>query len=230
MSEKKQRRSWTPDEKAEIVLAGLRGDRSVRDVCREHEISEAQYYQWRDRLLEGGKAACVAHEGGAPKDAELKEAEETIAAASRAGARPQDLRIGGRGGTLAGLDVSVRVVPEPAEWSLTDVAHDRCRGGWRVSRQAIYKHPNPAPTEGRSAGEPCDLGTRRSWDRQGAPDRRHAHGRRDRLTGARRASQPQTGATDEVHPPIVAATRGLGPPAAPGYSRVPALTSCGIWT
>jgi transposase-like protein len=28
MSGKKQRRSWTPDEKAEIVLAGLRGDRS----------------------------------------------------------------------------------------------------------------------------------------------------------------------------------------------------------
>ena len=52
MSEKKQRRSWTPDEKAEIVLAGLRGDRSVRDVCREHEVSEAQFYQWRDRLLE----------------------------------------------------------------------------------------------------------------------------------------------------------------------------------
>ena len=44
MSEKKQRRSWTPDEKTEIVLAGLRGDRSVRDVCREHVISETQYY------------------------------------------------------------------------------------------------------------------------------------------------------------------------------------------
>lgn len=58
MSEKKRRRSWTPDEKTEIVLAGLRGDRSVRDVCREHEISEAQFYQWRDRLLEAGKAAC----------------------------------------------------------------------------------------------------------------------------------------------------------------------------
>ena len=57
MSEKKQRRSWTPDEKTEIVLAGLRSDRSVRDVCREHEISEAQFYSWRDRLLEGGKAA-----------------------------------------------------------------------------------------------------------------------------------------------------------------------------
>ena len=38
---KKQRRTWTPNEKAEIVLAGLRGDRPVRDVCREHEITEA---------------------------------------------------------------------------------------------------------------------------------------------------------------------------------------------
>jgi len=37
MSAKKTRRSWTPDEKAELVLAGLRGDRSVRDVCRDHE-------------------------------------------------------------------------------------------------------------------------------------------------------------------------------------------------
>ena len=47
MSEKKQRRSWTPEEKTEIVLAGLRGDRSVRDVCWEHEIAETLFYQWR---------------------------------------------------------------------------------------------------------------------------------------------------------------------------------------
>ena len=32
MSEKKQRRFWTPEEKTEIVLAGLRGGRGVRDV------------------------------------------------------------------------------------------------------------------------------------------------------------------------------------------------------
>ena len=36
------------------MLAGLRGDRSVRDVCREHEIAETLYYSWRDKLLEGG--------------------------------------------------------------------------------------------------------------------------------------------------------------------------------
>lgn len=39
------------------MLAGLRGDRSVRDVCREHEIGETLFYQWREKLLEGGRAA-----------------------------------------------------------------------------------------------------------------------------------------------------------------------------
>ena len=38
------------------MLAGLRGDRSVKDVCREHEIAETLYYSWRDKLLEGGRA------------------------------------------------------------------------------------------------------------------------------------------------------------------------------
>ncbi len=37
------------------MLAGLRGDRSVREVCREHGISETLYYGWRDQLLEAGK-------------------------------------------------------------------------------------------------------------------------------------------------------------------------------
>lgn len=57
MSEKRTYRKFTAKQKAEIVLAGLRGDRPVRDVCREHEIAETLYYQWRERLLEGGQAA-----------------------------------------------------------------------------------------------------------------------------------------------------------------------------
>ena len=54
MSEQRKYRSWTAQQKLEIVLAGLRGDRSVRDVCREHGISETLHYGWRDRLLEVG--------------------------------------------------------------------------------------------------------------------------------------------------------------------------------
>jgi hypothetical protein len=38
------------------VLAGLRGDRQMRDVCRDYESARV-VYQWRERLLEGGKAA-----------------------------------------------------------------------------------------------------------------------------------------------------------------------------
>ena len=57
MSEQRKYRTWTAQQKIEIVLAGLRGDRTVKEVCREHEISEALYYGWRDKLLEGGREA-----------------------------------------------------------------------------------------------------------------------------------------------------------------------------
>jgi transposase len=55
LSEQRKYRSWTAQQKLEIVLAGLRGGRSVRDVCREHGISETLYYGWRDQLLEAGR-------------------------------------------------------------------------------------------------------------------------------------------------------------------------------
>ena len=54
LSEQRKYRSWTAQQKLEIVLAGLRGDRSVREVCREHAISETLFYGWRDQLLEAG--------------------------------------------------------------------------------------------------------------------------------------------------------------------------------
>ena len=55
LSEQRKYRMFTAQRKLEIVLAGLRGDRSVREVCREHAISETLYYGWRDQLLEAGK-------------------------------------------------------------------------------------------------------------------------------------------------------------------------------
>jgi transposase-like protein len=57
LSEQRKYRSWTAQQKLEIVLAGVRGDRSVRDVCREHGIAETLYYGWRDKLLEAGRGA-----------------------------------------------------------------------------------------------------------------------------------------------------------------------------
>lgn len=57
LSEQRKYRSWTAKQKLEIVLAGLKGDRGVRDVCREHGISETLYYGWRDKILEAGREA-----------------------------------------------------------------------------------------------------------------------------------------------------------------------------
>lgn len=62
MSEQRKYRSWTAKQKLEIVLAGLKGDRSVRDVCREHGISETLYCGWRDKLLEAGREALAGKE------------------------------------------------------------------------------------------------------------------------------------------------------------------------
>jgi transposase-like protein len=62
LSEQRKYRSWTAQQKLEIVLAGMRGDRSVRDVCREHGISETLYYGWRDKILEAGRDALAGKE------------------------------------------------------------------------------------------------------------------------------------------------------------------------
>ena len=55
LSEQRKYRKFTAQQKLEIVLAGLRGDRSVRGLCREHAISETLFYGWRDQLLQAGK-------------------------------------------------------------------------------------------------------------------------------------------------------------------------------
>ena len=34
----------------------------MREVCREHEISDTLFYSWRDKLLEGGRAALAGKE------------------------------------------------------------------------------------------------------------------------------------------------------------------------
>lgn len=98
MGEPRKYRTFTPEQKLEIVLAGLRGDRSVRDVCREYEIAETLYYQWRDRLLEGGKPALATPRGTTvdPKDVELREAKKRIGQLERAlGRKTYELEIAG---------------------------------------------------------------------------------------------------------------------------------------
>jgi transposase-like protein len=62
LGEQRKYRSWTAQQKLEIVLAGLRGEVSVKELCRQHEIAETLYYSWRERLLEGGREALAGKE------------------------------------------------------------------------------------------------------------------------------------------------------------------------
>ena len=62
LSERRRYRTWTAQQKLEIVLAGLRGDVQVKELCRRHEIAETLYYAWREKLLEGGREALAGKE------------------------------------------------------------------------------------------------------------------------------------------------------------------------
>ena len=44
------RRKWDSQTKATVVLQGLKG-KQVADICTEHQISQAQYYQWREQFM-----------------------------------------------------------------------------------------------------------------------------------------------------------------------------------
>lgn len=46
-----KKRTWTPEQKAQIVLQGLRG-RQIAEICNEFQISQNQYYVWRDQFLQ----------------------------------------------------------------------------------------------------------------------------------------------------------------------------------
>ena len=50
------RRKWDARTKALIVLQGLKGT-PVSTLCTEHQISQAQYYEWRDQLLANASKA-----------------------------------------------------------------------------------------------------------------------------------------------------------------------------
>ena len=81
MSEQRKYRTFTAQQKIEIVLAGLRGDRPVKEVCREHEIAETLYYNWREKLLEGGRTALAGREersGEKELKKKIRELERTL--------------------------------------------------------------------------------------------------------------------------------------------------------
>mgnify|MGYP001816402022 CR=1 FL=1 len=52
---RKTRKRYSSEEKIRIVLAGLRGEDSIAELCRQEGISQGMYYSWSKEFLEAGK-------------------------------------------------------------------------------------------------------------------------------------------------------------------------------
>ena len=68
-----KRRQWTGKQKLQIVLEGLGGKVPLGELCARHQLSQAQYYQWRDQLLNYGAKV---FERGGPEQIEQRLREE----------------------------------------------------------------------------------------------------------------------------------------------------------
>jgi transposase len=49
------RKKYSAEEKIRIVLAGLRGEYSISELCRREGLAESLYYSWSKEFLEAGK-------------------------------------------------------------------------------------------------------------------------------------------------------------------------------
>jgi len=62
------RRKWSSKDKFMIVLEGLKGKVPLGELCAKFQISQTQYYKWRDQLLANGSR--VFDNGSADKNTE----------------------------------------------------------------------------------------------------------------------------------------------------------------
>ena len=52
---RRTRKQYAAEEKIRIVVAGLRGEDSIAELCRREGIAESLYYSWSKEFLEAGK-------------------------------------------------------------------------------------------------------------------------------------------------------------------------------
>ena len=52
---RRTRRKFNAEEKIRIVLAGLRGEDGIAELCRREGIHQNLYYRWSKEFLEAGK-------------------------------------------------------------------------------------------------------------------------------------------------------------------------------
>jgi transposase len=51
------RKIWSNEEKATIVLEMIKGQESIAAICARHGVSATQAYRWQEQFLAGGRSA-----------------------------------------------------------------------------------------------------------------------------------------------------------------------------
>src|SRR4051794_41916007 len=97
LSETRKYRKFSPQQKLELVLASWRGERSIAELCREHDISESLLRRWREQAVEAGIERFAA--GGHPPPSAEQRQKNARAEGAPGGQTPQ---LGNAGKTLRG--------------------------------------------------------------------------------------------------------------------------------
>src|SRR5437660_5964357 len=67
------RRQYSAKEKVRIVIAGLRGEDGIAELCRKEGINQNLYYRWSKDFLEAGKKRPAGDTAREPTSDEVKE-------------------------------------------------------------------------------------------------------------------------------------------------------------
>ena len=67
------RRHFSAEDKVRIVIAGLRGEESVAELCRKEGINQNLYYRWSKDFLEAGKKRLAGDTARAATSDEVKD-------------------------------------------------------------------------------------------------------------------------------------------------------------
>ncbi|NHC46737.1 transposase [Motilibacter aurantiacus] len=129
-------------------------------MCREYEIAETLYYQWRDRLLEGGKTALATPRDKPSSEAqELAELKKKVGQLERAlGRKTYELE---NAGELSRDWEETSASSGPAYSWPRAIALRRWRASRRCPvRRSTAAEPAAQPVPALAPGGP---GTRRSW-------------------------------------------------------------------
>jgi transposase len=70
---RRTRKRYSAEEKIRIVLAGLRGEDSIAELCRQEGIAQGMYYTWSKEFLEAGKKRLAGDTARAANTGEVRE-------------------------------------------------------------------------------------------------------------------------------------------------------------